>query len=139
MNGTILLIQGQPLYRELFSEILEKHDFKVITAGHGLEALARLREWNIDLVVTDIVLPGMDGFEFLRRLRRGHALLPVMILTEVRDKESVIHAGALGVRDYIIKENFSEERLMARARALIAAAMAKGGAAPVRRITVESQ
>ena len=78
---TILIVEDEDLLREGVQEFLEMHDFKVVGAGDGQEALQWLDEVPIDLVVTDLVMPKMDGVDFVERLRAKFPDLPVIVVS----------------------------------------------------------
>ncbi len=78
---TILLVEDEDLLRNGVQEMLELHDFHVIGAGDGLEALGWLEEAHVDLVITDLVMPHMDGVDFVRRLREKRPTLPVIVVS----------------------------------------------------------
>ncbi len=78
---TILLVEDEDLLRNGVQEMLELHDFHVIGAGDGLEALEWLEEAHVDLVITDLVMPHMDGVDFVRRLREKRPTLPVIVVS----------------------------------------------------------
>jgi hypothetical protein len=76
---TILIVEDEDLLREGVQEVLEIHGYVVIGAGDGLEALEWLSETHVDLVVTDLVMPKMDGVDFVAKLRETHPNLPVIV------------------------------------------------------------
>ncbi len=78
---TILLVEDEDLLRNGVQEMLELHDFHVIGAGDGLEALEWLEEAHVDLVIPDLVMPHMDGVDFVRRLREKRPTLPVIVVS----------------------------------------------------------
>ncbi len=79
--ATILLVEDEDLLRNGVQEMLEMHDFHVIGAGDGVEALEWLEEADIDLVITDLVMPNMDGVDFVHRLREKRPTLPVIVVS----------------------------------------------------------
>jgi len=76
---TILIVEDEDLLREGVQEVLEIQGYFVIGAGDGLEALQWLSETHVDLVVTDLVMPNMDGVDFVAKLRETHPNLPVIV------------------------------------------------------------
>jgi CheY-like chemotaxis protein len=103
--ATILVVDDLPANRDLMSRRLERSGFRVIGAGGGQEALEVLRQNAVDLVLLDIMMPGMTGIDVLRQLRlsRSGAQLPVIMVTARTDSEDVIEALALGANDYVTK------------------------------------
>jgi two-component system cell cycle sensor histidine kinase/response regulator CckA len=67
---TILLVEDQEVMRDMLARMLGRAGYSVVSAAHGIEGLARLREVNVDLVITDVLMPEMNGIDFLRVLAR---------------------------------------------------------------------
>jgi CheY-like chemotaxis protein len=107
--ATILLIDDEPIIRQLFQKVLEHEGHSVLTASNGREALEVLRENKPDLLLLDMMMPQMDGISFLRLMRRNAqwADIPVVIMSALADKGNICNAGTLGVRDYLLKAGFS--------------------------------
>ena len=103
--ATILVVDDLPANRDLMSRRLERSGFRVLTAGSGAEALDAVRQSNVDMVLLDIMMPGMTGFDVLRTLRatRPASALPVLMVTARTDSEDVVEALAMGANDYITK------------------------------------
>jgi CheY-like chemotaxis protein len=103
--GTILVVDDLPANRDLMQRRLERWGFRVVTAASGPEALDALRQSPVDLVLLDIMMPGMTGLDVLRtvRLTRSAATLPVVMVTAKTESEDVVEALALGANDYVTK------------------------------------
>ncbi|HSD27809.1 MAG TPA: response regulator, partial [Vicinamibacteria bacterium] len=103
--ATILVVDDLPANRELMSRRLERSGFRVVCAASGPEALDLLKRGPVDLVLLDIMMPGMTGFEVLKtvRLARSPAALPVIMVTAKTDSEDVVEALSLGANDYVTK------------------------------------
>jgi CheY-like chemotaxis protein len=103
--ATILVVDDLPANRDLLSRRLERSGFKVLCAGGGQEALDVLRRSDVDLVLLDIMMPGMTGLDVLRSVRLGHSAvtLPVIMVTARTESEDVVEALALGANDYVTK------------------------------------
>lgn len=129
MTGTchILIVDDELEIQRLTKRFLGQYDLRVSVAGSGDEALRALQEWNIDLVVLDVMLPGMDGFETCRMIRRT-SRVPIIMVTAVRDDADRIMGLELGADDYMTKP-FNPRELVARIRAVLrrAADRAQGG------------
>jgi CheY-like chemotaxis protein len=104
-TATILVVDDLPANRDLMSRRLERSGFRVVSAGSGPEALDLLKRAPVDLVLLDIMMPGMTGFEVLKtvRLSRSVAVLPVIMVTAKTDSEDVVEALSLGANDYVTK------------------------------------
>ncbi len=119
-DRTILVIDDHPEVRRYLKTILQSEDYRVIEAGDGAKGLALLREKGVDLVLVDLMMPGMDGRTFTTEVRRDAALshIPVVMLTasvQHEDRLSVLRAGA---DDYLTKP-FHREEVLARIENLI--------------------
>jgi DNA-binding response OmpR family regulator len=97
---------------------LELEGHHVTTAGDGLSALERAREWRPDLIVLDLMLPEMDGYRVLKQLREQGVTIPVLILTARGDEADKVLGFRLGADDYVTKP-FGRLEIMARVTALL--------------------
>jgi CheY-like chemotaxis protein len=104
-TATILVVDDLPANRDLMARRLEKSGFHVLSAASGPEALDLLQHSSVDLVLLDIMMPGMTGLDVLRRVRmtRSTAALPVVMVTARTDSEDVVEALTLGANDYVTK------------------------------------
>lgn len=98
-----LVVEDEPVIRELLSKWLESLGFPARAVKHGREALEVLTQERIALVVTDLKMPVMDGFTFLRLLSRAPHAPPVIVITGSGDISSAVRAMKLGARDYLSK------------------------------------
>jgi two-component system phosphate regulon response regulator PhoB len=119
-KATILVIEDDPDIRELLEHSLGKEGWTIIQAPDGEEGLARLPSANPDCVVLDIMLPGIDGLEVLRRIKAlsGTKRLPVIMTTAKGEEADVVTGLELGAEDYVIKP-YSPKVLVARIRAAL--------------------
>lgn len=117
-EAKILVVDDEPNIRELLSVSLKFAGFEVATAQDGKQALEVERKFGADLVVLDIMLPDMDGFEVLQHLREREYQLPVLFLTAKDDVQDKIQGLTVGGDDYITKP-FSLEEVIARIRAVL--------------------
>ncbi|HEX9531125.1 MAG TPA: response regulator transcription factor [Acidimicrobiales bacterium] len=118
MSGKVLVVDDEPEIRRALRTGLGYNDLDVRAAGSGEEALEVAAAWRPDVVLLDLGLPGMDGFEVLRRLReRGSpaAIIVVSVMPGERDK---VRALDLGADDYVTKP-FGVAELLARIRAVL--------------------
>ncbi len=117
MNGTILVVDDEPQITRLAQDYLVRDGFRVLVAGDGGTALALARREQPDLVVLDLNLPGMDGLEVCRTLRRASDV-PIVMLTARAEETDRLIGLELGADDYIVKP-FSPRELVARVRAVL--------------------
>lgn len=113
----VLVVDDEPRMVNFMRMNLELEGVRVITAGDGRAALDKVREEMPDVVLLDIMMPGMDGFEALRRLRT-FSQVPVVVLTARDEEEDRIKGLELGADDYVGKP-FSHRELVSRIRAVL--------------------
>ena len=123
-EARLLVVDDEPNILELLSVALRFNGFEVATATNGLQALTTARSFKPDLVVLDVMMPELDGFEVVRRLRGEGARVPVLFLTAKDGTEEKVTGLTLGGDDYVTKP-FSLEEVVARIRAVLR----RGGAA----------
>src|SRR5262245_27957631 len=114
---TILVVDDEPKIATLARDYLEHAGFAVVTAGDGQAALTTVRQRRPDLVVLDLGLPGLDGLEVTRELRRDSAI-PIVMLTARDDELDKLLGLELGADDYLTKP-FSPRELVARVKAVL--------------------
>ena len=114
----VLVVDDEPNIRELVQVALKFHGCSVTTAGTGKAALRHAESDRPDLIVLDVMLPDMDGFEVCRRLRAAGNEVPVIFLTARDTSSDTVTGLALGGDDYVTKP-FSVEALVARVRAVL--------------------
>ncbi|WP_190285737.1 hybrid sensor histidine kinase/response regulator [Montanilutibacter psychrotolerans] len=119
-TGCILVVDDQSANLRVVSSLLSRQGYTVLVAGNGDEALATYAESVPDLILLDMMMPGMDGFDVLAALRSRHAPLrtPVIFVTAAQDRELLLRAFDAGVVDYVTKP-FLPEELLARVNAHI--------------------
>jgi DNA-binding NtrC family response regulator len=100
---TILIIEDEARMRRLLELDLAEAGFETLAAPDAESALALLRKEHIDLVLTDLKLPGMSGLEFLQAARGSHAALPVIVMTAYGSVETAVEAMKAGAADYVLK------------------------------------
>ena len=99
----VLVVDDEPHYRELLSERLQRKGWQTLAACNGNEALAAVEGRPVDVALVDIMMPGMDGLELLRRLKEGDPFLQVIVLTGHANIDTAIQAMKLGAFDYLSK------------------------------------
>jgi DNA-binding response OmpR family regulator len=121
-----MVVEDEPSIAEVVALYLRRAGFEVMSAGDGREALEKLADVTPDLVVLDLMLPKVDGYEVTRRLRsRGDT--PIIMLTARKSEADRIAGLEMGADDYIVKP-FSAQELVSRVRAVLRRSSAPAGA-----------
>ena len=109
MAKKILIIEDDKFLRELISRKLSDEGFNIQEAVDGEEGLKKIKEGKPDLILLDLILPSIDGFEVLSRMKEdpGVSAIPVIILSNLGQKEEVERGLKLGAADYLIKAHFT--------------------------------
>jgi two-component system NtrC family response regulator len=108
---TILIVDDEINYTLILAAVLEDEGFETLTANSGAEAMATLAESDVDLVLTDMKMPAMDGIDLLERIKKEDADLPVIMMTAHGTVEKAVEAMQKGAYSYILKP-FDNERLV---------------------------
>jgi CheY-like chemotaxis protein len=115
LTGRVLLVDDSELNRNLIGRRIQEHGHELTVSADGSEALQALAEDRFDVVLLDLVMPGMDGYEVLTRIRSDARFrdVPVIMLTAMEDNETLVRCLQLGADDYLPK-SFPKELLRAR-------------------------
>ena len=118
MKKTVLVVEDDKYLREVLVEKLAKEGFAVIEAMDGKEGLEMTAKKKPDLVVLDIILPVMNGFDYLeaRAKDAGAKGIPVIILSNLGQKEDIERGMKLGAKDYMVKAHFTPNDLIAKVK-----------------------
>jgi CheY-like chemotaxis protein len=118
-DRTILLIDDDSTVRELVGHYLRKQEFNVVIAHNALNALAILESLTPDLILVDLIMPGMDGVEFILKLRKTDRFknLPVIMMTSEKNPEFLLEAATLKLAGLLIKP-VSEKLLLQKTNAV---------------------
>jgi DNA-binding response OmpR family regulator len=116
----VLVVDDNATYRELAAKVMRDAGFETFTANNGFEGLSAALKHQPSLVLSDIQMPGMDGWQLLRMIRARPTLrkLPVIFLTDLTDEEQRLRGYELGVDDYVNKP-FTEVELIARVERIL--------------------
>jgi len=117
----ILLVEDDVFIRDIYETKLKQEGFEVMMAENGVDAFKKLENFLPDAVLLDIVMPYMDGMDFLKKFRQDEKWknIPVIMLSNLSDKERVIDAKALGISDYLIKSHFTPSEVFNKINALL--------------------
>jgi len=121
MTKKILVIEDDKFLRELISQKLIKENFEVSEAVDGEEGIKKINEEKPDLILLDLILPGIDGFEVLARMRKESTLssIPVIILSNLGQKDDVEKGLKMGAADYLIKAHFTPGEIIEKIKAVL--------------------
>lgn len=116
----VLIADDEPTNRDLLCRILAKEELRIVTAANGADAIAAYCRNAPSVVLLDLLMPGVDGFEFLKWLSREPELdrAPAIVLTASSERSTVQQAAALGAAGYIVKP-FDGDDIRQRVRALL--------------------
>ncbi|MDP9364482.1 MAG: response regulator transcription factor, partial [Chloroflexota bacterium] len=114
---TILVVDDEPIVREVVERYLHQDGFRVETAADGPAALRRFEAARPDLVLLDLMLPGIDGLEVCRHIR-AQSNVPIVMLTAKRDETDTVIGLGVGADDYVAKP-FGPRELLARVKAVL--------------------
>jgi two-component system chemotaxis sensor kinase CheA len=123
----ILVVEDQVVTRQMEKSILEAAGYRVITAENGLDAMEKLHEHQVDLVVTDIHMPQMDGFILTERIRGSLEIsaLPVVVVTSLDREEDRLRGLRAGVNAYLVKSSFDQRVLIQTIETLLGRAASR--------------
>lgn len=112
MNKTILIVDDEKNYPTILAEVISEEGFYPLTASSALEAIDTLKAKSVDLVLTDVMMPGMDGIALLDEIKKGNPDLPVITMTAHGSVEKAVEAMQKGAYTYILKP-FDNDTLIA--------------------------
>jgi DNA-binding response OmpR family regulator len=118
MDPKILIIEDDKFLRELIAKKLTEEGFSVDEAVDGEEGLRKSKEGNPDLILLDLILPGIDGFEILAKIKEDPETksIPVIILSNLGQKEDIEKGLKLGAFDYLVKAHFTPGEIIEKVR-----------------------
>ena len=117
----ILIIEDDPFLSEMYAAKFIENGFEVEVSSDGKSGLAKIEDFRPDLVLLDIVLPKMDGFEMLKKVKEKEELkeIPIVLLTNLGQKNEVEKGIALGAKEYIIKAHFTPTAVVAKVNEIL--------------------
>lgn len=118
MSNKILLVEDDPTLSMIISETLQRNGFNIMTADNGEEGLKKFTKHGADMIVADVMMPRMDGFEMGRRIRQLDRNVPLLFLTAKSGIDDIVEGFELGGNDYL-KKPFKMLELIVRIKALL--------------------
>jgi DNA-binding response OmpR family regulator len=110
----VLIVEDDNFLQGLEATKVKKEGYEVITASNGQEALKKIHEKGVDLVLLDLILPQFDGFEILKQLKADEKLknIPVIIFSNLSEDKDIDKAKSMGANDFLVKSNFTLDELV---------------------------
>jgi len=110
----VLIIEDDSFLQGLEAGKLEKEGYKVITASTGEEAMKKINEPDIDVILLDLILPDFDGFEILKKIRTIETLknIPVIVFSNLSEEKAINKSKELGATNFMVKSNFTLDELI---------------------------
>ena len=121
MSKNILVVEDDKFLRELIAQKLSREGYKVFEAIDGEVGIKKIEKEKPDLVLLDLILPGIDGFEVLTKMKKNPAVAstPVIILSNLGQKDDVERGLKLGAVDYLIKAHFTPGEIVDKVRNIL--------------------
>ncbi|MFA5355720.1 MAG: response regulator [Candidatus Paceibacterota bacterium] len=117
----VLIVEDDKFLRELISQKLAKEGYEAVSAVDGEEGVRKIKEEKPDIVLLDLILPGIDGFEVLTKTKEDPLVnsIPVIILSNLGAKEDVEKGMKLGAADYLIKAHFTPSEIIEKIKSIL--------------------
>ncbi|MBU3942530.1 response regulator [Patescibacteria group bacterium] len=121
MSKKILVVEDDKFLRELISQKLSREGYTVIEAVDGEKGIESIKENVPDMVLLDLILPGIDGFEVLAKMKSDPILanIPVIILSNLGQKDDIEKGMEMGANDYLIKAHFTPGEIIEKIQSII--------------------
>jgi DNA-binding response OmpR family regulator len=120
-KGVVLLVEDQDGFRRIYQDVLNADGYFVLTATDGEEGLAMVKEKKPDLVLLDLGLPKIDGFEVLRRIREDPETkkIPVIIFSVMGEQKDIQKALEMGANDYTVKGFYTPRQILSKIKSVM--------------------
>jgi CheY-like chemotaxis protein len=117
----ILLVEDDSFFQNFYSKKLLESKFRVEIAGNGSEALMKMKESRPDVILLDLIMPVMDGFQVLEMVSKDESLktIPILVFSTLGQEEDIEKAKRLGATDYVNKTFFDFDNLLAKIQAVV--------------------
>lgn len=121
MNQKILLVEDDQFLSEIYIAKFQDAGFEVIVAQDGYEAIRRAKESRPAILLLDLVMPTMDGFDVLRAAKNDHEIgnIPIIVLSNLGEEEDVRKGIELGAEDYLIKAHYTPTEVVAKVKSIL--------------------
>lgn len=121
MNKKLLLVEDDKFLRDLIAKKLKTEGFEVIEALDGESGLVQAKEASPDLILLDLILPGIDGFDVLAKIKSDPvtAKIPVIVLSNLSQQEEVERVLNLGAADFLIKAHLTPSEIIAKIKRIL--------------------
>ncbi|HEA84653.1 MAG TPA: response regulator [Candidatus Wildermuthbacteria bacterium] len=118
----VLVIEDDTFLRELIVQKLDQGGYDIAEAVDGEEGVKQAKAEKPDIILLDLILPGIDGFEVLRQLKEDETLssIPVLILSNLGQKEDIEKGMKLGAKDFLIKAHFTPGEIIEKIKSILA-------------------
>jgi DNA-binding response OmpR family regulator len=118
---TILLVEDDPFLVDIYTEKFKMAGFNVETVGDGEKTLDNIKEKNPDIIVLDLVLPHMDGWEILKKIKEEESLkrIPVIIFSNLGQKSDIEKSLSMGAEKYLIKSQYTPSEVTAEIKKIL--------------------
>lgn len=119
MAKKILIIEDDKFLRELISQKLGKEGYEIMEAVDGEEGMESVEKEKPDLILLDLILPGIDGFEVLARIKQDSSAPPVVVLSNLGAKDDIDRGLKMGAEDYLIKAHFTPTEIINKVKNIL--------------------
>jgi CheY-like chemotaxis protein len=125
--ATVLVVDDHAPTRRALGKLLRGEGYAVLPASDAFEAMAAAKRLHPDLILLDVQIPPMDGLTFLMLLRENMDTVPVILLTGLSDAQTLARANELGVKEYLVKSQYTTPQLLALVKKYTAGAKGAAG------------
>lgn len=114
------LVEDDQMLSDMYKLKFQKAGFDIVSAADGAAGLEMVKKEKPDILLLDIIMPKLDGFQVLTEIRKTDSKLPVVLLTNLGQEEDVVKGRNLGATDYFVKSNFTPDAIVEKVRSILA-------------------
>ncbi|MCX6799901.1 MAG: response regulator [Candidatus Falkowbacteria bacterium] len=120
-KGVVLIVEDDFFLLNIYSTKFEGENYKVSVASDGIEGLKLVKENNPDIILLDILMPKLDGFGFLKEIKKDekHKDIPIILLTNLSQKNDIDKGLAMGADDYLVKAHFMPSEVVEKVESIL--------------------